>query len=83
MYFEVYKDWLKTRLEYFEASCIDEQTCPRVWASRAGGKHYRTYRTYKLDLKRNLDWNRPADRLSLSNAGAKLSGVFLIFQNNI
>jgi hypothetical protein len=53
MYFEAYKDWQKTKLAFFEASCIDETNLPsRLSVEKAGGKHYRTYRTYKLELKR-------------------------------
>ncbi|MGI5848480.1 MAG: hypothetical protein ACOX8Q_00180 [Christensenellales bacterium] len=53
MYFEAYQDWLKTngRLQYVEASCIDEvNTSSRISVERVGGKHYRTYRTYRYDL---------------------------------
>jgi hypothetical protein len=40
-------------LAFFEASCIDETNLPsRLSVEKAGGKHYRTYRTYKLELKR-------------------------------
>lgn len=52
MYYEAYKDWLKTKHEYIEASCIDEENISsRLSVERAGGKHYRTYRTYQFDLK--------------------------------
>mgnify|MGYP001160569899 FL=1 len=55
MYLEVYKDWLETQLDFFEASCIDETNlASRLGIERAGGKHYRTYRTYKLDLKKKF-----------------------------
>jgi hypothetical protein len=51
MYFEAYKDWQETKLAFFEASCIDETNLPsRLGVEKAGGRHYRTYRTYKLDL---------------------------------
>jgi len=51
MYFEAYKDWQETKLDFIEASCIDETNMQsRLSVERAGGKHYRTYRTYKLDL---------------------------------
>ena len=51
MYFEAYKDWQETKLAFFEASCIDETNMPsRLSVEKAGGRHYRTYRTYKLDL---------------------------------
>ena len=54
MYYEAYKDWQKTNLHYIEASCIDEENVSsRRSVERAGGKHYRTYRTYKYDLKKN------------------------------
>ena len=53
MYFEAYKDWQATKIEFIEASCIDETNLQsRLGVERAGGKHYRTYRTYKLDLKK-------------------------------
>jgi hypothetical protein len=56
MYFEAYKDWQATKLEFIEASCIDETNLQsRLGVERAGGKHYRTYRTYKLDLKKEKD----------------------------
>ncbi len=52
MYYEAYKDWQETRLRYIEASCIDESNLSsRLSVERVGGRHYRTYRTYKLDLK--------------------------------
>ncbi|MDD5018393.1 MAG: hypothetical protein PHO15_09870, partial [Eubacteriales bacterium] len=52
MYYAAYKDWKKTKIDYFEASCIDEENTPsRTSVERAGGKHYRTYRTYRYDLK--------------------------------
>jgi len=53
MYFEMYRDWNETQLEFFEASCIDETNIPsRLSIERVGGKHYRTYRTYRYDLDR-------------------------------
>ena len=53
MYFEAYKDWQATKLKFIEASCIDETNVQsRLSVEKAGGKHYRTYRTYKLDLKK-------------------------------
>lgn len=55
MYFEAYKDWQETRLKYIEASCIDEtNVASRRSVERVGGRHYRTYRTYKIDLKKKL-----------------------------
>ena len=54
MYFEAYKDWQKTKIEFIEASCIDEENVSsRLSVERAGGKHYRTYRTYRFDIKKN------------------------------
>lgn len=54
IYFEAYKDWQETKLEFIEASCIDETNVQsRLSVEKAGGKHYRTYRTYKLDLKKD------------------------------
>jgi len=51
MYFEAYKDWQETKLAFFEASCIDETNLhSRLSVEKAGGRHYRTYRTYKLEL---------------------------------
>ncbi len=53
MYFEAYKDWQATKLKFIEASCIDETNVQsRLSVEKAGGKHYRTYRTYKLDLNK-------------------------------
>ena len=53
MYFEAYKDWQATKLKFIEASCIDETNIQsRLSVEKAGGRHYRTYRTYKLDLKK-------------------------------
>ena len=53
MYYEAYKDWQETELDYIEASCIDEDNISsRLSVENAGGKHYRTYRTYKYDLKK-------------------------------
>jgi hypothetical protein len=53
MYFEAYKDWQETKLDFIEASCIDETNIPsRLSVEKAGGRHYRTYRTYKLDLNK-------------------------------
>lgn len=52
MYYEAYKDWQKTGIKFFEASCIDEDNLSsRASVEKAGGKHYRTYRTYKYDMK--------------------------------
>ncbi|MFA5674927.1 MAG: hypothetical protein WDA65_00205 [Christensenellales bacterium] len=52
MYYELYKDLTQTKLKYVEASCIDESNIPsRLSVERAGGKHYRTYRTYRYALK--------------------------------
>ncbi len=54
MYYEAYKDWQETQLKYIEASCIDEtNVASRRSVERVGGKHYRTYRTYKIDLKKD------------------------------
>ncbi len=54
MYFEAYRDWQATKLEFIEASCIDETNIQsRLSVEKAGGKHYRTYRTYKLDLTKD------------------------------
>ena len=54
MYFEAYKDWQKKKIEFIEASCIDEENVSsRLSVERAGGKHYRTYRTYRFDIKKN------------------------------
>ncbi len=53
MYFEAYQDWQQTKLKFIEASCIDETNVQsRLSVEKAGGKHYRTYRTYKLDLNK-------------------------------
>ena len=53
MYFEAYKDWQATKLKFIEASCIDETNIQsRLSVEKAGGRHYRTYRTYKLDLEK-------------------------------
>ena len=53
MYYEAHKDLQKTQLNYVEASCIDEDNISsRLSVEKAGGKHYRTYRTYRYDLKR-------------------------------
>ncbi|MBT3318410.1 MAG: hypothetical protein HN389_01415 [Clostridia bacterium] len=53
MFTEFYKDWIKTGLEYVEASCVDEGNLPSINSTeRSGGVHYRTYRTYKHDLKK-------------------------------
>lgn len=54
MYYEAYKDWQETKLKYIEASCIDEgNMSSRLSVERVGGKHYRTYRTYRYDLNKN------------------------------
>jgi hypothetical protein len=54
MYFDAYKDWQETRLKYIEASCIDEtNVASRRSVERVGGRHYRTYRTYKIDLNKD------------------------------
>lgn len=54
MYYEAFKDWEKTRIKYIEASCIDEtNVASRLSVEHVGGRHYRTYRTYKIDLKKN------------------------------
>ncbi len=51
MYYELYKDLKLTKLKYIEASCIDEvNVSSRLSVERVGGKHYRTYRTYRLGL---------------------------------
>lgn len=51
MYYQLYKDLTKTGLKYIEASCIDEENLSsRLSVERVGGKHYRTYRTYRLKL---------------------------------
>lgn len=56
MYYEAYKDWQATKLKFIEASCIDETNVQsRLSVEKAGGRHYRTYRTYKLDLKKKED----------------------------
>ncbi len=53
MYFEAYKDWQETKLDFIEASCIDETNLQsRLSVEKAGGRHYRTYRTYRYDLKK-------------------------------
>ena len=53
MYYEIHKDLQETGVRYVEASCIDEDNLSsRIGVEKAGGKHYRTYRTYKLDLKK-------------------------------
>ena len=53
MYYEAYKDLQETGVVFVEASCIDEENLSsRIGVEKAGGKHYRTYRTYKLDLKK-------------------------------
>ncbi len=52
MYIEAYKDWTRTDHTFIEASCIDEENIPsRLGVERIGGKHYRTYRTYRYELK--------------------------------
>ncbi len=51
MYYEAYKDWQKTHIKYVEASCVDEgNLSSRIGTENAGGKHYRTYRTYRYSL---------------------------------
>ena len=58
MYVEAYRDWQQTKLDYVEASCIDEDNTPsRTSVEKAGGKHYRTYRTYRYDLKKQNSEN--------------------------
>ncbi len=53
MYYEAYKDWQATQLKYIEASCIDEDNrASRLSVENAGGRHYRTYRAYRYDLKK-------------------------------
>lgn len=53
MYYEAYKDWQKTGIDYVEASCVDEgNLSSRIGTENAGGKHYRTYRTYRYNLKK-------------------------------
>jgi len=52
MYIEAYKDWTRTGHTFIEASCIDEENIQsRLGVERIGGKHYRTYRTYRYELK--------------------------------
>ncbi len=53
MFYEAYKDWQQTGIDYVEASCVDEgNTASRLSTENAGGKHYRTYRTYRYNLKK-------------------------------
>lgn len=53
MYYELYKDLKQTKIKFIEASCIDElNVSSRLSVERVGGRHYRTYRTYRLELNK-------------------------------
>lgn len=53
MFLEGYKDVIKKGIKHIELSCVDENNfASRIGAEKAGGTHYRTYRTYKFDLKK-------------------------------
>ena len=51
MYFYAFQDFLKMGMKYCEASCVDENNIEsRASVERAGGEHYRTYRTYRYNF---------------------------------
>jgi len=53
MFFAAFQDWQRTGIDFFEASCIDEDNkASRIGVEKVGGRHYRTYRTYKFDMKK-------------------------------
>lgn len=54
MFVELFKDMKETGNRFLEASCIDEENLTsRIGVEKIGGKHYRTYRTYKYDIRQN------------------------------
>jgi len=53
MFLEGYKDTVQTGIDFAEISCIDEDNIDsRNGVENFGAVHYRTYRTYKYDLKK-------------------------------
>lgn len=53
MFYKTYTDAKETGITNIEISCIDENnSASRISVEKAGATHYRTYRTYKYDLKK-------------------------------
>lgn len=51
MYFRIFQDCIEQGMEFIECSCIDETNIPaRSCIEGVGGKHYRTYRTYRYNF---------------------------------